>query len=277
MEPETLPGSTSWSEWQRWAPALAAVGAVFGAVGTVAGLASGSVTEAILASAAAPLYAVVPGVGAWWASRQDGPRAPLGLALVATWVVVTHVPLTIGSVVGGGTRALGEGLIPVAVLGATLMAALLALRGRGDRHRLAFPGRRRVAGAAIALWALAATGVPLLRHLLLPAGSEALPPRLWASHLLGLLVLLGMAAVVWRRASLTVVPVAVVVTLSALWTVLAHSVTLAADIGPHGRLPPSGNIASSEGGFALEVAAAGILVAATTRLALAARTAWRFP
>lgn len=277
MEPETRTVTTAWSEWQRWAAALAAVAAVFGAVGTVANSASGSLAEAILAGAAAPLYAVVPGVGAWWASRRDGPRAPLGLALVATWVAVAHLPSTLGSVVGGGTRALGANLIPVGMVAATLVAALLALRDRGDRHRLTRPGLRRFTAAAIALWALAATGFPLLRQLLWPARSDALPLWLWTSHLVGLLVLLSIAAVMWRRASLTMVPAAVVVTAAALWTVVAHGVTRATDVGPQGALPPLGNPAGSEGGLALELAAIAVLIAATTRLTLVTHTGWPCP
>lgn len=199
----------------------------------------------ILWTLTAPLLAVAL-AGAWLASRPDGPRAPLGLAAVATLAAVVQLPRVLGSIVTGGQLA---AMLTVALPGATLAAALLALNARGDRYPLGLPGLRRAVAAVVALWALASAGAPLARHMLTNTTSEVLPPELWLGHLLTPLVILAIAVAVWRCDSVTVVPAVLVITLSALWTVGSHAAALMMKLGPDPLRPPL--VAGAELGVAL--------------------------
>lgn len=162
----------------------------------------------------------LPAVAAWLAMRRGPVRAGLGLAAVATWAV-----LVLPAVVAGVLRVIAHSPTPWLTVHITtdvlavaaLVAALVALRGRAVPARLDAPGARRLAAAGIvalglatiATWFLTSVYVP--GQIPLPGPLETTGGLAWlAQPWLTLLVLLGLAAVVWRRDSLLVVPAVVV-------------------------------------------------------------------
>lgn len=214
---------------------------------------------------------VVPTTGVWLVTRRQVPHVPLGLAVIATWGAVVHLPPLVGAVAFQPPMRF---LVPSALAVAALVAALLALRARWDRYALAAGTLRRTAAAAIGGWGLALVGGFLL-HV---PGWRLLPPELWgpapfpvlAGPLLALAVLLVVAAVVWRRASLTAVPAVLVVTASAWTTVLIHVLGLVPLVRPAAPGPTS----PQTGWWVavlVEVGAAALLTVAAARLTRASR------
>jgi hypothetical protein len=88
------------SRWQPWAVALAvAVPLLAVLAGAVGLLAEGSVEPLLLA--VAQLVPIIPlGVGAHLAARGGVLRVRLGLAVVATWAAVFHLPALVSMLVG---------------------------------------------------------------------------------------------------------------------------------------------------------------------------------
>lgn len=122
---------------------------------------------------------------------------------------------------------------------AVLAVALLALRVRQDRYRLSAERPRKGAAVALGVWGLA---------------------NLWPAPVV-------IAIVVWQRDSLTMVAATLTAT---VYAVTWLSPEMAALISP-----------AASAGLAMELetllhaGAAGLLVAACARLALAARATWR--
>lgn len=214
-------------------------------------------------------WIVVPAVGVWLTARRDGPRTSLGLSTLAAWGMVFHAPallmmplLVVAEPPGGdewvaALLALGWRGLPVVVA----VVALLALRARGDRYVLGFAGRRRAAALGIALWGLAGIGVLLVGlddwAVLSPDGGMAV--ILFG----GMVVLLAVAAVVWRRDRLTVVPAVLVVTVHALMTLVQSLVS-------HPPAPGTPYPTVGAFGVVVQTAALAVLMAAAVRLTLAA-------
>lgn len=169
----------------------------------------------------------VPVVGAWLAARRGTLSAGLGLAGLATWAALV-LP---GALPPTGWAATPFSVGYLAATGfalATLVAALLALRTRAGHHPLPASRLRGLAAAGIAVWALADLSALVLTRVYAPAQAVDLAGRdlgdlagMLLRPSVALLVLLALAAVVWRRAGLPVVAAAVVVIADAVGEVLS--------------------------------------------------------
>lgn len=261
MDPRGLVRSAAVRQWEQIAAGLAVAAAlawlVSRLVGGPGGLgqASGVVTNI-----------VVPAVAAWWAARRRAPHGPLGLAALAAWGAAFHLPALLGALVlpgpgppagagPGAWAALGR-ILPSGVAVAALVAALLALRARGDRRSLGAPGPRRGAAVAILLWGAAEAAAAVLRASAAPMAPE--PSA--AGPVLTLVVVAAIAAVVWWFDRAVVVAAVVVLTIGAVMRVLG---TLS--ITPGLELEGGAGVAAavSAGGAALLAAAALRLTRAT--------------
>lgn len=283
------PPSQSRPQRSRWqwvvavltaAPALLAVPALLGVSGDVG---PGGVPVAL---AGIGLYGAVPLVAAWLATRRDAPRAPVGLAMVATWAVVGHVaPLwALLAATSAGLVGLDGALASlVAPPGAavplvTLLGAVHAVRVRDDPRRVHVPRWPKATAVAIVGWvlALAAPALwPVLRSL--PAAQQPVEPLATGGGA-SVLLLVGLGAIAWfvaRRDTLLIVPAAVVVAAVAVLTSLGHAAAVLTASAPAGEPAVAGRIPESGLVVGVEVITAGALAAATWRLALAARDAWR--
>lgn len=206
------------------------------------------------------MYVAVPAVGVWVTSRRHG---PMGLAVIATWGALAGLPALTWWVVQLGLRS---GLSRLEVLlwsvlaVAALVAALKALATQGDRAQLAAPGRRKAAAAAVTVWGVAEMGVDLLW----PVGSDVFHVAN-VRPVLNTLVLLGLAAVIWRGDRVTAVAAVLVINLGAVLQVgylVARSDEML-------RAAPTPMVIAV---ILVQVAAVVGLTAAAARLTVAART-----
>lgn len=258
---QTHDGSTPWpaasaGSWWAWLAVGMAVAAA------LAWLASALTTMSLDAAliGATVMYVAVPAVGVWVASRRHG---PMGLAVIATWGALAGLPALAWWVVQLGLRS---GLSRLEVLlwsvlaVAALVAALKALATQGDRAQLAAPGRRKAAAAAVAVWGVAEMGVDLLW----PVGSDLFHVAN-VRPVLSTLVLLGLAAVIWRGDRVTAVAAVLVINLGAVLQVgylVARSEEML-------RAAPTPMVIAV---ILVQVAAVVGLTAAAARLTVAART-----
>lgn len=217
-------------------------------------------------------------VGVWLASQRQAPRVSLGLGVIATWGWLHLLDLRLGLswLLAGESLPLSFGISVLVGVGLALAAsavALLALRERGERYSLGIAGRRQATAGAIALFGLALLGSFLLRvqpWVAVPESLAASPlsrPSL-ANPLLMLIVLMVIAAVVWRSDRLSVVPAPIVVTADVAM-VIALSSIFALVTGPGAGAMNNAAI------LFLEVGAVAVLAAATALLAKAARASWQ--
>lgn len=213
-------------------------------------------------------------VGVWLASQREAPRVSMGLGVIATWgwLQLLELPGGLSWLLAGGSLSFGISVLVAGGLGlAASAAALLALRERGERYSLGIAGRRQVAAGAIALFGLAFLGSFLLRFerwVVVPESLAAspLPRPSLAGPLLTLIVLMVIAAVVWRSDRLSVVPAPIVVTAVGMAIVLSSIFALVTG-------PGAGDM--NAGILILEVGAVAVLAAAAVLLAKAARASWQ--
>lgn len=263
-----VPVDAARSRWQWLAAGLAGAPALVTLIALLVTLLFGSFSLEQLTRGAltVPVLAVTL-AGAWLAAQRDGPRAPLGLATVATLAAVVSLPRALEAVVVAGplsSRLFPDMVVPLGLAGATLAAALLALHARGERYRLGRARLRRAVAGAMALWALASAGAPLAGQSLAPSHAQSLATQAWVAHLLTPLVVLAIAAVAWHRDSLTVVPAALVTTVDALWSAATHALSLTMDLAPYPLAPSL--VVATQPGVAFEAFAAVVLTVATVRL-----------
>lgn len=297
MEAETFTGQARRSGWQWVAAGLTIAPVLLGVPALLMpGLFLPAPSDGLpWGLAILPLYAV-PVVAAWWASRAEAPRAPLGLVAVLAWTAVAHVPSAAASLVaaladvtgladGASPAAPGLALPAIAIL-IVMGAAWKALRIRGDAAvlrvragRVALRRSRRVAAAAIVVWGLASAGWAAGRLVVgLPAAVElsgaVWPPRGLALAVL-VVVLVTIAAFVWRRDTLAVVPAALVVTATAVHRAGVSTVALLTDgqplMAPGAMVQPPG----SGPELLVQLVGAALVTGTTARLVLVARGVWR--
>lgn len=283
MEAEVAGSAWSWRKWL--AAGLAAASATAWLVYIVTNM-SDSLTVAEVARdlLGLLLQVAVPAIGVWLTARRDGPGVSLGLAVIAAWGAIYHlVPQSapvVASALGPlfrlvGVHVVGSPAGPLTyVLGtAAFVAALLAPRGRtGPIWIPAAP--RIVAAAAIAVWAVTVAVVPLTREALSSQAVGGLGPSLSASTVAGFLVLLVIAAVVWRGDSLTAVGAAAVVGIGALVRVLTSALAELTARPPPVEAPSS----VMEGAIiavGVQAVAAVAVVAASAHLARVTYASWR--
>lgn len=213
-------------------------------------------------------------LGVWLASQREAPRVSLGLGVIATWGWLHLLDLRGGLswLLAGGSLSFGISVLVAVGLGLAASAvALLALRDRGQRYSLGMAGRRQATAGAIVLFGLAILASFLVRFqpwVAVPESLAASPlprPSLGAP-LLTLIVLMVIAAVVWRSDRLSVVPAPIVVTATAM--VIALSSIFAPVTGP-------GAGAMNAAILLLEVGAVAVLAATTALLAKAAQESWQ--
>lgn len=225
------------------------------------------------------LPVMVPAVGAWLALRHRPVRAQLGLATVAAWGVAFVLPGMVTAVAVGPTPrhlpSLGAGTLGIFAL----VAALVALRARPGWLWLQAPSMRAVGAAAIVLWGVGRAAAAVSDRVLSPAiGASVSTPLPWfgdvlGMHLPGLVAMLAIATVVWRRDALLAAPAATVVAVQAVMSLIERLAPPASPAGPQ-REPALPEIAGVPVDVAVLAIAAAIVVAATVRLALAARAEW---
>lgn len=238
----------------------------------------------LVGGADAALTLGLPLVVAWLATRRDAPRAPIGLAMAATLAgvaLVASLGEAVAELADPGPRpgAFGVPLLEAPLLGAViplvmLLAAVHAGRVRDDPRRLALARWPKVVAAAIVVWTLV-SAAPVLGSM--PTTQQPSVP-LAASGVGALVGLAGLGVIAWfvgRSHTVLVVPAAVVVTVTAMVVSLANAAAVLADAVP--RTEAARAIPFALGGPAVagQLAAAALLTAATTRLAVAARAAWR--
>lgn len=283
MEAEVAGSAWSWRKWL--AAGLAAASATAWLVYIVTNM-SGSltVTEVVRDLLGLLLQVGVPAMGVWLTARRDGPGVSLGLAVIAAWGAIYHlVPQSapmVASALGplfqlAGIHVVGSPAGPLTyVLGtAAFVAALVALRGR-TRPTGIPAAPRMVAAAAIAVWAVTIVGVPLTREVVSSQGVGGLGPSLSASTVAGFIVLLVIAAVVWRADSLTAVGAAAVIGIGALVRVLTSALAELTARPPPVEAPSS----VMEGAIiavGVQAVAAVAVVAASTHLAQVTYASWR--
>lgn len=291
---ETRPGA------QRLAAWLAAVSALvtFGVV-VVRGVPIGrGATVPPVWQALAPLVAgvAVPAVGAWLATRREPLHGAVGLAVVATWGL-----LTLPRVLAGVTRLLlSSTAMPLSIASlfaaaeilavVALVAALAALRGRASPPRVHAPGARGLAAAGLLVWGLATTAAALLPVTSAPWQAGAYDPLEWAERAVmtgaspaaTLLVLVVIAVTVWRRDSLLVASAVFVAAVHQVVPGLVEAVSTLRFGERHlfGRhLPDPVTVAGLDVAVlvpVITIVGAVVLITATGPLAVAARRAWRF-
>lgn len=225
------------------------------------------------------LPVIVPVVGVWLALRDRPVRAQLGLATVAAWGAAFVLPGMVTAVAVGPTPRHLPSLVAGTLGMFALAAALLALRVRPGCLRLEAPSMRTVGAAAILLWGVGRAAAVVLDRVLSPAiGASASTQPPWfgevlGMHLPGLVAMLVIATVVWRRDALLAVPAALVVAVQAVMSLIERLAPSARPPGPQ-RGPALPEIAGVPVDVAVLAIAAAIVVAATVRLALAARAEW---
>lgn len=231
------------------------------------------------------LDVALPLVVAWLATRPDAPRAPIGLAMAATLAGVGLVA-SLGTVVAevtdpGPAFALRSPLlragVPLVIPLVMLLAAVHTVRVRDDPRRMRLPTWPKVTAAAIVGWVLATAPVsgPVLRSL--PATQKPTVP-LAASGAGALIGLAGFGLIAWfvgRTHTLLVVPAAVVVTAIALFVSLANAAAVLTDVVPLSDAARATPFPLAGPAVVVQLAAAALLTAATARLTVAARRAWR--
>lgn len=276
---------TPWS-WGKWlAVALTTASATAWLFHTATDMSGGlTLTEVVRDLLSLLLQVAVPATGVWLAARRDGPSVSLGLAVIATWGAIYHfvsqsAPV-VASALGPLFRLAGVGLLasPAGPLthalgNAAFVAALVALRSR-SRSTWTPAAPRMVAVAAIAIWTVTIVGVPLTQQALSSQGVGRLSPSLSASTVAAVLVLLVIAAVVWRGDSLTAVGAAAVVSIGALVRVPASALAELTARPPAVETPSS----VMEGTVILigvQAVAAVAVVAASTHLAQVTYASWR--
>lgn len=283
MEAEVAGPTRSWRKWL--AAGLAAASATAWLVYIVTNM-SGSLTatEAVRDFLGLLLQVAVPAIGVWLTARRDGPRVWLGLAVIAAWGAVYHlVPLSapvVASALGPlfqlvGVDLLGSPAGPLTyVLGtAAFVAALVALRGRtGPTWTSGAP--RMVAAVAMVVWAVTIAVVPLTRQVLSSQGVGGLGPSLSAGTVAGFVVLLVIAAVVWRGDSLAAVGAAAVISVGALVRVL-NSALAELTARPPPIEAPSSVMEGAIIGLGVQAVAAVAVVAASAHLARVTYASWR--
>lgn len=214
-------------------------------------------------------------VGVWLASQREAPRVSLGLGVIASWGWLHLLELRGGLSWLLAGESLSFGISVLVAVGLALAAsavALLALRDRGERYSLGIPGRRQATAGAIALFGLALLGSFLVRFdpgLEVPESlaASALPRPSLGGPLLTLIILMVIAAVVWRSDRLSVVPAPIVVTATGM--AIALSSIFALVTGPGAGAMNNAAI------LFLEVGAVAVLAATTALLAKAARASWQ--
>jgi hypothetical protein len=243
-------------QWERAAAGLAAAGALAWLVSRLLGGSPGlGQAPGVVTNVA------VPAVATWWAARRPAPHAPMGLAAVAAWGAAFHLPTVLAAIVLPGlagaepavASTLGH-LVPSGLAVAALVVALLALRARGDRRPLGAPGARKAAAGAVVLWGIAKAAASVVAS----RGAAMSPAASPAGPLLALLVIVVIAAVMWRHDGITVKAAVVVVTIGAVMRVVGALSTAAALGGATGLA-----VAVSAVGAAVLVVAAFRLVRAT--------------
>lgn len=231
----------------------------------------------------------LPAAAAWWAGRRDVLRSRLGLAAVATWAGLLLAPpfatvlATPGSLLTPSVLAVARLTTVIFAVGA-LVAAVVAVRTRLADDSLNVSGARRVAAGGLATWAVASAVTSALLELAAPTAlrpdgvtvSTVLPPAV------PVVLILGVAAVVWRWDSVATASVAVAaVVYQALPAVSDAVLTLTrGEKRLWGRsLPDPATVAGAEVGVVnplITLAAAAVLLGTTIRLVVAARRSWRF-
>jgi hypothetical protein len=306
---EARPGAQRLAAWLAAASAVVALGALlFGA------LPVGRATTAPLGTPVWEIVAIwlrewavglgdgalglvtgvaVPAVGAWLAARREPLRGTLGLAAVATWGVLTlpgvvvGVPRIVAAPSATSVMHAHELADVLALL--ALVAAVVALRGRAAPGWLNGTGARRLAAAGLVAWALGATGADLAIRVSaatqLPLHNPfdgAVQVLTSLTHpALALLILLGIAVVVWRRDSLLVVPAFVVIGVHEVVPALidaVRTVRFGEELLFGTPLPEPVTVAGVDVtilGPVITVLAAVVFVAATGPLVAATRRAWR--
>lgn len=229
---------------------------------------------------AAVLRATPLAIGAWGASRAEGRRVRLGLALVATWggtMALTDLTRSVAAVLSAGPVSMvprelsvyGPRALASALGVGALVAALVALPAIPGRRALDAVGRRRAGAAAVALWAVASPGLLLVAAVSQPQGRPGpFLPNPSAVELVPLAVLVVIAVVVWRHDDVAVVVPVVMIAISAVLFGI-----------PYALAPGLGEIGISVLGADITVwarlAAAALLVAVAVALLLSARSSWR--
>lgn len=213
------------------------------------------------------IQVAVPAVGVWLATRRDGPRVSLGLAVIAAWGAVYHLApqlallmanipgVHVGGAPGPLTYVLGTG---------ACVAALVALRCHTEPGWMPAASRTVVAAATV-VWAVAAVAAPIAKHAL--SSQQAGGPWLSAGEVTWLLVLLVIAAVVWRSDSLTAVGAAAVVSLGALVDVLNSALAAFRPEPPPVEALSAGVDGATMIALLVQAVAAAVLTVATTQLA----------
>jgi hypothetical protein len=267
-------------------PAVGAL-AVLPAVGAVPTLVLDPATVVVVVLVGV-LDVALPLVVAWLATRRDAPRAPIGLAMAATLASVSLVA-SLGEAVTAladpshhasafGVPLLGTPLVGAIVPLVLLLAAVHTVRVRDDPRRMRLATWPTVTAAALVVWALTVAGPVAARALgLLPALQQPTGPPA-ASGAGGLIGLAGLGVIAWfvgRTRTLLVVPAAVVVTVIVVFASLANAATTLLDdvalAGAAGAIP----VSLTGPAVIAQLAAAAVLTAATARLTVAARGAWR--
>lgn len=289
---ETRPGAQRLAAWLAAVSALVMFGVVVFMV-VAMGRGPADVSPVWLALGALVAGVAVPAGGAWLATRREPLRGALGLAVVATWGL-----LTLPNVLGRGAQVVAStSLHPIlhpfaaaevlAVL--ALVAAVAALRGRASPARVHAPGARRLAAAGLVVWGLATAAAALLQVMSAPSQAGAYGPggaeravMVLASPAATVLVLVGIAVMVWRRDSLLVASGVVVAAVHQVVLGLTGAVSTLRFGELHlfgAPLPEPITVAELDVAIlapVITIVGAVVLVTATGPLAAAARRAWSF-
>lgn len=289
---ETRPGAQRLAAWLAAVSALVMFGvAVFMVVTSGPGPADVSPVWPALA----PLVAgvAVPVGGAWLATRREPLRGAVGLAVVATWGLLTlpNVLRSVARVVAWTSlRPILHPIAAAEVLAVlALVAAVAALRGRASPARAHAPSARRLAAAGLLVWGLATAAVALLPVMSAawqagtygPGGTERAVMAL-ASPAATVLVLVGIAVMAWRRDSLLVASGVFVAAVHQVVPGLIGAVSTLRFgglrfFGP--SLPEPITVAGLDVAIlapVITIVGAVVLITATGPLAAAARRAWWF-
>lgn len=220
---------------------------------------------------------VVPAVGAWLARRREPVRARLGLATLVAWGGLFALVGMVSTVVGPVPRH--PPWLVAGTLGlAALAAALQALRVHPGPSWLGAPTTRTVAAAAIAVWGMARLAAAVLYQALASVpGAPAPAESAWLDQLVGfelpgLVAVLAVAVVVWRRDTVLAIPM-VVVAIQAVMSLTERWAPATSPTGPRFE-PTLPEIAGIRVDAAVEGLGAVIIVAAAAGLVGAARAEW---
>lgn len=295
---ETRPGAQRLAAWLAAVSALVMFGVVvFMAV--TSGRGPADVPPVWLALGPLVAGVAVPVGGAWLVTRREPLRGAVGLAVVATWGLLT-LPNVLGSVArvvaSTSLRPILHPLAAPEVLAVlALVAAVAALRGRASPARVHAPGARRLAAAGLVVWGLVTLVVSGVTAAALPPvmsgggqagaygpGGAERAVMVLASPAATVLVLVGISVMVWRRDSLLVS--------SGVFVAAVHQVVLGLigavstlRFGPAPFFGPSLSESITVAGLdvailvpVITIVGAVVLVTATGPLAAAARRAWWF-